>query len=420
MEENEVLTGALREAGLTQGELADAVNTYLRARGHEGSVSDRTVRFWLTGKTRWPHPRQREALAAVFGREAEELGFVPPGRPGPATEPEQHVRRRNFLMATTGTTAAMVTPISSRRSMVGITDVIRLRNGLDDLMALDDTRGGHESLEQAALVGASRALEMQHQAASQRIRQRLFSVAADYTATAAWSALDARHSDRAERHLSRALYLAGLAQDSIVELRVWNSFAMLAHQRQDFTQAVDSAQAAQATAITRRDPLFASLAHARTAVGHSNLGDRQASLRSLGHAREALAKADQAEPRPSWMAFYGPAELNAITAIVRDRIGDAAESEAASHQALSAIPEQFRRNRALATARLALAQLHQRDVDQACDTAASVFGLMSGTPLPGRMRSLLGDYYRDLITLAPNAPVTRQWGDRFRLEWSRA
>ncbi|MFI1092715.1 XRE family transcriptional regulator [Streptomyces sp. NPDC020917] len=419
MEGNEDLNCAMREAGLTQAELADAVNAHLRAHGHEGTVSDRTVRHWLTGKSRWPHRRQRDALEAVFGRTAEELGFVPPGRPSPAVEPEQHVRRRNFLMATTAT-AAMVTPINSRPSMVGITDVIRLRNGLDDLMTLDDTRGGHESLEQAALVGASRAMDMQHRAASQRIRQRLFSVAADYTATAAWSALDARHSDRAEQHLSRALYLAGLAQDPVVELRVWNSFAMLAHQRQHFTQAVDSAQAAQATAVSRRDPLFASLAHARTAVGHSNLGDRQAALRSLGHAGEALAKAEQGEPRPSWMAFYGPAELNSMTAIVRDRIGDAAESEAASHQALSAIPEQFRRNRALATTRLALAQLHQRDVDQACDTAASVFGLMSGNPLPGRMRSLLGDYYRDLITVAPNAPVTREWGDRYRLEWSRA
>jgi tetratricopeptide (TPR) repeat protein len=304
--------------------------------------------------------------------------------------------------------------------MVGITDVVRLRDGIDELMALDDTRGGHESLEQAAVAGASKALDMQNQAASQRIRQRLFSVAADYAATAAWSALDARHSDRAELHLSRALYLAGLAHDPVVELRVWNSFAMLAHQRQHFPHAVDSAQAAQATAVSRRDPLFASLAHARTAVGHANLGDRQAALRSVGHARDALEKADQAEPRPSWMAFYGLAELSAMTAIVRDRIGDAAEAEAASHQALSSIPEQFRRNRALATARLALAQLHQRDVDQACDTAASVFGLMSGNPLPGRMRSLLGDYYRDLITLAPKAPVTREWGDRYRLEWSRA
>ncbi|MFG1806204.1 XRE family transcriptional regulator [Streptomyces sp. NPDC049040] len=421
MEANEDLISALTEAGFTQAELADVVNEYLRDHGHEGTVSDRTVRHWLTGKTRWPHPRQREALEAVFGSTAEDLGFIrPAGRSSPTSEPEQPLRRRNFLIATTGTAATVVSPLSARPSTVGISDVIRLRSGLDALMFIDDTRGGHETLERAALSGATEALDMQHQAASQRIRQRLFSVAADYTATAAWSALDARHSDRAEQHLHQALYLAGMAQDPVVELRVWNSYAMLAHQRQHFTQAVDSAQAAQATAITRRDPLFASLAHARTAVGHSNLGDRQAALRSLGYAAEALEKAEPQQPRPSWIAFYGPAELNAITAIVRDRIGDAAEAEAASHQALSTIPQQFRRNRALATTRLALAQLHQRDIEQACATAATVFPMMSSNPIPGRMRSLLGDYYRDLITLAPKAPVTREWGDRYRLEWSRA
>jgi hypothetical protein len=96
------------------------------------------------------------------------------------------------------------------------------------------------------------------------------------------------------------------------------------------------------------------------------------------------------------------------------------EAEAASHQALSSIPEQFRRNRALATTRLALAQLHQRDIHLACDTAESVFTMMSGTPIPGRMRSLLGDFYRDLITLAPKSTITQEWGERFRLEWSRS
>lgn len=140
----------------------------------------------------------------------------------------------------------------------------------------------------------------------------------------------------------------------------------------------------------------------------------------LAYAQEAMEKAPQDEPRPSWVSFYGVAELTAITAIVRDRIGDAPESEAASHQALAAIPKHFRRNRALATTQLALAQVHQREVEQACATAASVFELMSGNPIPGRLRSLLGDFYRDLITLAPDAAVAQEWGDRYRSEWSRA
>lgn len=421
MEGNASLASAMKEAGFKQAELAEAVNDRLRASGYDGTVSDRTVRNWLTGKTRCPHPRQRAALEAVFGCTAEELGFRPPAARPPASEPESLVRRRNFLTVTTGTAAAVVAPIvDSRPTFVGTSDVIRLRSGLNTLMAVDAARGGHEGLERAALAGADEALDKVKLAASQRIRQRLFSVAANYTATAAWAAIDGRQLDRAQARLDRALYLAGMAKDPVVEMRVWNSYAMLARQRDQYTEAVDAGYAAQATTIARRDPFYGSLAHARTALAHANIGDRQAAIRSLGYANEALEKASPNEPRPSWVSFYGVAELTAIKAIVRDRIGDAAESEAASHQALSAIPKNFRRNRALATTRLALAQVHQREVEQACATAASVFELMSGNPLPGRMRSLLGDFYRDLITLAPDTAVAQEWGDRYRAEWSRA
>ncbi|MFF9123074.1 XRE family transcriptional regulator [Streptomyces sp. NPDC014889] len=421
MEGNANLAGAMREAGFTQAQLAQAVNEYLCLHGYDGTVSDRTVRNWLSGRTRWPHPRQREALETVFGCTAQGLGFSPPPAIPPTTEPESPVRRRNFLTATTGTAAAVVVPITdSRPAAVGTSDVIRLRSGLDALMDLDRARGGHEGMERAALAGASEAIAKQRHAASQRIRQRLFSVAANYTATAAWSAIDARQLDRAQRFLDRALYLAGMAKDPVAELRAWNSYAMLAHQRDQFAEAVDAGYAAQATTMARREPFYNSLAHARTAVAHANLRDRRAAIRSLGYAEEALAKASQEEPRPSWVSFYGVAELCAIQAIVRDRIGDAAESEAASHRALAMLPKHFRRNRGLATTRLALAQLHQGEVEQACATAATVFELMAGNPIPGRMRSLLGDYYRDLISLAPDAAVAQEWGDRFRSEWSRA
>ncbi|MFJ5306271.1 hypothetical protein [Streptomyces sp. NPDC088350] len=211
-----------------------------------------------------------------------------------------------------------------------------------------------------------------------------------------------------------------MAKDPVVELRVWNSYAMLAHQRDKFTDAVDAGYAAQSTAIARRDSFYGSLAHARTALAHATLGDRQATIRSLGYAEEALSKSTDDETRPSWVGFYGVAELTAMTAIARDRIGDSAEAEAASHKALSGIPKPFKRNRALATARLALTQVHQRDLDPACRSASEVFELMSGHPIPGRMRSLLGDFYRDLITLAPDASIAREWGDRYRSEWSRA
>ncbi|MBA9055286.1 XRE family transcriptional regulator [Streptomyces murinus] len=419
MDENKHLADALAEAGLTQVELGETVSDHLRAHGHAGTVGDRTVRNWLTGKTRWPHSRQREALEAVFDRTAEELGFVPPaGRRSP-TRTEDPVNRRNFLTAATGTAAA-VSLVATRPYAVGTTDVIRLRSGLDALTALDASTGGHEALERAALAGAAEALELQKRAASQRVRQRLYGVAADYTATAAWSAVDARQRDRARDHLNRALHLAGLGAAAESELRVWNAHAMLACQGQHFAEAVHAAQAAQATSAARRDPLFASLAHARTAIGHAASGDRQSALRSLGYAEEALTKSALDSPRPTWVAFYGPAELLAITSYVRDDIGDPAGAEAASHRALAALPQEFRRNRALATLQLALTQLHQGDVDQACATAEQVFTLMRGSTLPGRMRSYLGDFIRDLTTLAPGSGTAREWEDRYRSEWSRA
>ncbi|MCH6163134.1 XRE family transcriptional regulator [Streptomyces marispadix] len=418
---NRALAAWMSEHEVTAQGLSDLVNDALRElTGRDGKTSERTVFRWLSGENQWPQAAQRAALQSVTGCPATDLGFVPRCRaPASPAQQEDPVHRRSFITATTGATAAATPLVAARPFAVGTTDVMRLRAGLDDLTVLDASKGGHEALERAALKGASSAMEKQHKAASQRIRKRLFSVAAEYTTAAAWSAVDARQLERAREHLNRALYMARLARDSIAELDVWNVFAMLARQQQRHTEAVDSGRAAQATAVARRDPLFASLAHARTAIGHANCEERQAALLSLGHAKEALNKAVKGAPRPSWIAFYGRAELLAISAIVHDRLGDPVHAEAASHQALAAIPRQFRRNRALATVQLALTQVHQRDVEQACETAGDVFALMEGDSIPGRMRSLLGDFQRDLIATAPKASATRDWIDRYRSEWSR-
>ncbi|MEV7027466.1 helix-turn-helix transcriptional regulator [Kitasatospora sp. NPDC093558] len=421
MGENAALRRRMLELELSQAELAHRVNIETENRtGRYGTCTIRTVRDWLNGKTGWPHEKQRLALEAVFECTAEELGFTPRGASRPASPPEEDVRRRTFVTSGPTAAAAAAVPSLSNRTTIGSSDVLRLRAGLETLDALDDHQGGHAALERAALAGARQVLDTQQNgSASERVRRRLFSVAADFVAVAAWSCIDARDLDRAEQHLDTCMRLAGLAQDTTAQFRAWNSVAMLAHQRHRHSEAVAAAQAAQAVGITRRDPFFASLAHARTAIGHSNLENRQAALRSIGLAADALGRSRDM-PRPSWIAFYGLAELHALTAIVRYRLGDSEQAEGASHQALAMLPEQFRRNRALATIRLALAQLHQGDMELATATAGSVFGLMDGAPLPGRMRTLLGDFHRDLLTLSANAPAAREWADRFRTEWSQS
>nr|WP_167544120.1 XRE family transcriptional regulator [Kitasatospora sp. SID7827] len=414
------------ELGFSQVELAHRVNDVIKTlTGRYGTCSERTVRDWVRGKVTWPRGLQRRSLEEVFDCTAEELGFQPRGATPAPPPTENDVRRQTFLkgIAATATTAAGLTPspaTAAPRTTIGTSDVIRLRAGLETLDALDDHRGGHGALEKAALAGAAEVMALQRTgSASERIRSRLFSVAADYTAVAAWSCIDARDLDQAQKHLDTCMRLAGLARDPVAVFRTWNMIAMLANQLGNYPDAVAAARAAQRTGITRRDPAFASLAHARTAIGSAGLNDRQSALRSIGLAADSLGRARGDQPCPSWFAFYGAAELQALTSIVQDRLGDAVSAESASHQALALLPAQFRRNRALATARLALTQLHQDEVDLAVHTASSVFDVMAGDPLPGRMRTLLGDFHRELLTLSTNAPAAQEWGDRYRAEWSR-
>lgn len=147
------------------------------------------------------------------------------------------------------------------------------------------------------------------------------------------------------------------------------------------------------------------------------LGDRQATLRSLGYAEEALSKVSERQ-RPSWVSFFGAGELYSVRASTEQDLYRPEEAEAAAYQALAVIPEGFRRNRASVTARLAISLVRQGGIEQGCARAEDVFRLMDGHPLPGRLRSLIGDFHRDLLTKARDSRAVDEWADRFRTDWT--
>ncbi|MGC9538169.1 XRE family transcriptional regulator [Streptomyces sp. UG1] len=236
---------------------------------------------------------------------------------------------------------------------------------------------------------------------------------------AAWSCIDARNLGQAQTYLNESTTFAGLSQDGPTVMRVWVTQSLLATQRQAWPEALAAAQAAQASPAARRDPFFASLGRVRVALAYATLGDRRGALRSFESALDTFAKAPELE-RPRWAAFYGPAELDHLGAIIHRRNRLFAHTESLAHRSLARTPAAFRRNRAMTTAQLALAQLHQGDVEQATATAADVFTVMDGAPLPGRMRSLIGDFHRGLFDLAPSTTYARDWADRMRTEWSRS
>ncbi|MDF3143527.1 helix-turn-helix transcriptional regulator [Streptomyces sp. T21Q-yed] len=412
---NAILKSRMDELGLTQDELAGRMNTALaEITGRPGDVSARTVRNLLNGTSRRPIGRTCAALERVFGCPVEDLGFrAPRTMQHPQEGP---VRRRAFIASATGTAASAV-PFVVQRRAVGMSDVARAAAAMNALVEADDRQGGHTQLERDALKGRDGVLELQQRNAGERVRRALYALAAEYTAIAAWSCIDVRNLDQAQRHLNESTTYAGLSQDGPTAMRVWVTVSILASQRRNWPDALAAAQAAQATQEARRDPFFDSLGRVRVALAYAALGDSRDALRSLGSAQDAFAKACERQ-RPRWTAFYGPAELDHLGAIINGRSGRHAHAEAMAHRALAQIPSVFRRNRALATAQLALAQLHQGDAEQATATAANVFTIMDGDPLPGRMRTLIGDFHRDLFVMAPSTTYARDWADRLRAEWS--
>ncbi|MFD7405968.1 Tat pathway signal protein [Streptomyces sp. NPDC059866] len=419
MVDNVLLAARMESAGLKQHELAEALNQRIASfTGTHGTLQDRHIRNWLTGKTRWPQARQRRALEEEFGCPVEELGFIRPKRrttapPAPSEDP---VRRRTFASTAAGLVAAAALPAASASAYrrIGMSDADRLETAFTELVAADNAHGGTISLETRALAFAHHAMELQSvAAASQRVRARLYYLAAAFTGTALWAAIDDYAPDRAARHLDRAMTLAGLSGHADIMLRLWGHAAILTHQQQRNHDALAAVQAGRASAACRRDPLYRSLAAARLAGIQAIVGERSSALRSVEHARSAFDAADPDERRPAWTGFFDAAELTGLAALTYSRLGMHDEAEACLHRTLSRLRPDFTRNAVYYRTHLALAQLRQDDVEQAYTTALSVLPAKASGSLTGRTARLLDGFTRELQAAAPATRWTADWTEQY-------
>ncbi|MFI6415334.1 multiprotein-bridging factor 1 family protein [Streptomyces sp. NPDC050585] len=433
---NVTLRVLMEAAGLGQADLAKRLNGHIeRLSGVPGTVSDRHVRNWLTGKTAWPQKRQREALEAEFGVSAENLGFTPlPPRtklvprqaaagPDPSESLEAPLKRRTFTAAATTLAAAQLLPArAGARPRVGMSDVARLETAFHDLVTSDNQQGGSISLETRAVAFAQHALEKQKVGTTtSRVRSRLYYLAAAFTGTALWAAIDSHQPERARTHLRDALYLADLSGSSQMKTRLWLHASLLASQEPGGArEALDAAYEARSTYACRSDALLRSLALARLAgtQAHAYRGERrlgQAALGNIDGAQEAFATADRDASRPAWISFYDEAELQGLSSLVMTRLGRHAEAEAHLHKTLRQLRPEYRRNRMYYTATLALVQLRQGEVELACSTAERV-GPRGHNPPAGRTGQLLIQFGQELAKVAPGSRCVADWKARYRLQ----
>lgn len=406
----------MAEHGVSANGLATQVNSAIAEfTGSYGTCTERGVFRWLSGEITWPHARQRVALARVTGRTSLQLGFRPRGRQPdpPATPEEDPMYRRAFLTAATAAGASVASPAVGTPRRVGMSDVARLNAELTDLIAADDRRGGIMTHERRAVDLAKRTLEVQQQGtASQRVRGHLYAMAASFMAAALWAAIDGRRLDSAQHHLNRAVTLAGLSGDATAQFRIWSHASMLYRQLGRPAESAAAREAARSTSVVRRDPLFASLAHARVAIGHADAGEATAALRSLGHAQDALDRADTSVPRPRWVDFYDQAELDGLAVVTNIRLGRWAEAEAHAHRSQVLLRPHLIRNRAMGNAHLAHAQLAQGALESAVAAAQAVPADLAHSG--GRIGRLLDSFGNRLEATAPGTTEARAWAEYTR------
>ncbi|MFE6894820.1 hypothetical protein [Streptomyces sp. NPDC057694] len=292
-----------------------------------------------------------------------------------------------------------------------MTDADRLERNFSKLVAEDNTAGAGVKLETRALAHAQHAMDLQAVGqASQRVRSRLYYLAAAFTGTALWAALEAQMTERAQGHLDRAMTLAGMAGSSEMQMRLWGHAALLSLQQQHLHTAQAAAEAGQRTYVCRNDALFRSLASARLAGILSSIrGQEAAARRTLDTAERAYGRADRAGERPAWMSFFDRAELSGLSALVMARLGRHDESEAHLHQTLTLLRPEFQRNRTYYSVHLALAQLAQGEAEQAVATASPILS----SPLSARTRTLLSKFDQGIEQTARGSKAAVEWAHRY-------
>ncbi|MEU6215455.1 hypothetical protein ABZ891_36870 [Streptomyces sp. NPDC047023] len=290
-----------------------------------------------------------------------------------------------------------------------MSDVARLQQQFADIVTSDHRHGGQLGIEREAARLADEALQLQSSgAASQRVRASLYGSAASFRSSAMWAAIDGRRFNDAVAHMREAQALAEMSGDAAIKFRTWSHAGTMYRHMGRPTDAAAANTVARSTAVVRRDPMFASLGLARHGAIHAVAGDLAAAQRVFTQAREALARADAGEVRPVWLtAFYDEAEIHSLALSAYLSLGDWSKAEVHGHRCLSGLRPHMVRSRAITTARLARAQLEQREVETAVHTAMRIpADAAAGHPRVSAMLSGFGDR---LSHLAPSSGPAAVW-----------
>ncbi|MFE0422174.1 sporulation protein [Streptomyces sp. NPDC058953] len=451
---NADLARLIETCGASHKSLALRVNQLAKHAGTETDYSHTSVANWCRRGMipRWPMPTfLAQALGERLGRPValSEIGMGDAETPDAdvgldfprdradavrvATSFWSFVNRRDFLTGSgfavsafsTPVTRWLVTPADEAADLVGgkrvgKADLDELRDAADEARRWDSKYGGGNwkaNSVTACLQG--RAAPLLRGSFSDDVGRDLFSVTAELSRLAGWTAFDVGQHDVAQRHFIQALRLARAGGDVQLGCYVLTTMAMQSLLRGFGSEAVDMAQGAFERSKGRAAPRVLAFNKLIEARAHARERDARAASRALAASEGLLCQADAADgSEPTWIDFYHHARLSADAAeVFRDLKNP--KAALAWNQRAAAMPSGvYTRSVGMRLAIVGTAHLQARDLDQGLDLANRSVDILARV-----QSSRAKDYVREFnAALAPwrREPAVREFIHRTRAELGAA
>ncbi|WEB43626.1 transcriptional regulator [Streptomyces yunnanensis] len=326
--------------------------------------------------------------------------------------------RRVFLTITgaalTGLAASWAEAPSAFASALNgdrVTDtmVSTIEQRISTLRTLDDQLGGARLLEQArgdlalitSLLSAGRYTD--------KIRTRLYALAARVSHLTGWMAYDAGLRSAGQRYYVGAMRSARTAGDDAFGAFVLAEMGVHVSEAGRTAERVDLISTAIDNAPRTLSPYTQSFLYLHKAEALSRDGDHQRAGTALNRAA-SLWERHTVEENPDWLDWFGEAQLKSTEGKVLLRAG---QLERATSSLETSVKKAAPRDKAVRSARLAEARLAGNDLDGALDAANYGAELLEDKVSSVRAKDRLKEFSEQLHP-HKSVPAVREFRERLQ------
>ncbi|WP_280670510.1 MULTISPECIES: sporulation protein [unclassified Kitasatospora] len=317
------------------------------------------------------------------------------------------VDRRDFLTGSSFAVAAFATPVTrwlgtpadesaARRGSVrvGSADLAELRDAADDARRWDSKYGGGNwKANSVTACLQERAVPLLNGSFGDGVGRELFSVTAELSRLAGWTAFDVGQHDAAQRHFIQALRLARAGGDVQLGCYVLTTMAMQTLLRGFASEAIDMTQGAFQRAKGEAAPRVLAFTKLIEARAHARDGDARAASAALAASETLLGQARDGAEEPAWIDFYQHARLSADAAEIFRDLKNPKAALTWNAQAAAMAPGVFTRSVGMRLAIVGTAHLQDRDLDHGLQLGHQAVDILSRVQ---SSRAL--DYVREFTT----------------------